>query len=157
DMDLRMSTEEALARHMTEKGVEGIAAFRLIPRSEIRNPERVNSWFHKAGAAGVVVMRLVDLRNESRPSPVLWRSGATCHSLWSYFPSVWGSTFEIVPSRSTTTLVVETTLFDVASSHMLWAGTSESRNPEGTAQTLVKEIVDAAADQMEKDGLIRRK
>jgi hypothetical protein len=156
DMDLRMSTEEALARHMTDKGVEGIAAFRLIPREEIRDPERVKAWFQKAGAAGVVIMRLVDLRNESAPSPFVWQSGAPHNSLWNYYPYVWGSTFDIIPSRSETRIVVETSLYDVANTQLLWAGTSESTNPEG-AQALVKEIVDGAADQMEKDGLIRRK
>jgi hypothetical protein len=156
DMDLRMSTEEELARQLTALGVEGIAAYRLIPREEIRDQERVKGWFQKAGAAAVVVMRLVDLQKESAPSPFVWQSGTPYNSLWSYYPYVWGSTFDIVPGRSETTVVVETLLFDIASSHLLWAGTSETTNPSG-AQALVKALVDAAADQMKKDGLIRGK
>jgi hypothetical protein len=54
------------------------------------------------------------------------------------------------------TVVVETLIFDVATSKLLWAGTSESSNPKG-AQALVKDIVDAAADRMRKDGLIRQR
>ena len=61
DMSLRMSAEEALARDMTSKGVQGVAAYKVIPREEIRDKDTVKKWFERAGAAGVVVMRLVDL------------------------------------------------------------------------------------------------
>jgi hypothetical protein len=37
----------------------------------------------------------------------------------------------------------------------LWAGTSESTNPKG-AQTLVKDIVEAAGAEMKKDGLVSK-
>jgi hypothetical protein len=86
----------------------------------------------------------------------MWSSGTYYDSLWSYYPYAWGSSFAIVPGRTDIRVVVETLLFDVAASRLLWAGTSESTNPQG-AQALVGDIVDAAADQMRKDGLIRRK
>jgi len=156
DLSLRMSAEEALARQLTARGVQGVAAYRLIPREEVRDKERAKAWFEKSGAAGVVIMRLVDLTKETTPSVVVWQSGNYYGSLWSYYPYAWGATFDISPSRTDVTVVIETLVFDVGNSRLLWAGTSESTNPEG-AQKLVEEIVDAAADQMKKDGLIRAK
>jgi hypothetical protein len=156
DMSLRMSAEEALARELTSKGVQGIAAYKVIPREEIRDKDTVKSWFERAGAAGVVILRLVDLSKETSPSVVVWQSGTYYDSLWSYYPYVWGATIDISPSRTDVTVVVETLIFDVATSKLLWAGTSESSNPKG-AQALVKDIVDAAADRMRKDGLIRQR
>jgi hypothetical protein len=156
DMSLRMSAEEALARELTSKGVQGIAAYKVIPREEIRDKDTVKSWFERAGAAGVVILRLVDLSKETSPSAVVWQSGTYYDSLWSYYPYVWGATIDISPSRTDVTVVVETLIFDVATSKLLWAGTSESSNPKG-AQALVKDIVDAAADRMRKDGLIRQR
>jgi len=156
DLSLRMSAEEALARQLIARGVQGVAAYRLIPREEIRDPERVKGWFERAGASGVVIMRLLDLSKETTPSAVLWQSGTYYNSLWSYYPYAWGASFAIVPGRTDIKVVVETLLFDVAAGRLLWAGTSESTNPEG-AQTLVGDIVDAAADQMKKEGLIKRK
>jgi hypothetical protein len=156
DMSLRMSAEEALARELTSKGVQGIAAYKVIPREEIRDKDTVKSWFERAGAAGVVILRLVDLSKETSPSVVVWQSGTYYDSLWSYYPYVWGATIDISPSRTDVTVVVETLIFDVATSQLLWAGTSESSNPKG-AQALVKDIVDAAADRMRKDGLIRQR
>ena len=157
DMQLRMSAEEALAREMTSKGVQGVAAYKVIPREEIRDKDTVKGWFERAGAAGVVILRLVDLSKEKTPSVVVWQSGYY-DSLWSYYPYAWGTTtvIDISPSRTDVTVAVETLIFDVASSKLLWAGTSESSNPKG-AQALVKDIVDAAVDKMTKDGLIRKR
>jgi len=156
DMDLRMSAEEALARELTARGVQGVAAYRLIPREEIKDKDRVRGWFERAGAAGVVVMRLVDLTKETTPSVVVWQSGSYYGSLWDYYPYAWGATFDLSGGRTNVNVVVETLVFDVAKAKLLWAGTSESTNPDG-AQALVKAIVDSAADEMKKDGLIRKK
>lgn len=156
DLSLRMSTEEALARELTAKGAEGVAAYRVIPREEIRDQERAKRWFEKSGAAGVVIMRLVDLSKETIPSSFVWQSGTYYGSLWSYYPYAWGSTFDIVPGRTDTKVVVEMMVFDIAGNRPVWAGTSESVNSKD-AQALVKAIVDGAADQMRKDGLIRGK
>jgi hypothetical protein len=154
DMNLRMSAEEALARELTNRGLEGVAAYRLIPKEEIKDPKLVKAWFQKAGAAGVVMMRLIDLTKEKIPSTVVWQS-ATYYDLWSYYPYSWGAVYEIVPARTEIKFIVETTIFDVAAGHMVWAGTSESTNPKGV-QTLVKDIVEAAGAEMKKDGLVRK-
>ena len=156
DLSLRMSTEEALARALTAKGADGVAAYRVIPREEIRDQERAKRWFEKSGAAGVVIMRLVDLSKETIPSSVVWQSAGYYGSLWSYYPYAWGSTFAIVPGRTDTKVVVEMMVFDIAGNRPVWAGTSASVNPKD-AQALVTAIVDGAAEQMRKDGLIRRK
>ena len=156
DLSLRMSTEEALARELTAKGAQGVAAYRVIPREEIRDKDRARQWFERSGAAGVVMMRLVDLSKETEPSVVVWSSGSYYGSLWSYYPYAWGTTVELGSGRTDTRVVVETMVFDIAGSRLLWAGTSESVNPKD-AQALVTAIVDSAADQMRKDGLIRGK
>jgi hypothetical protein len=155
DFNLRMSTEEAIARAVTARGVDGVAAYRLIPKEEIRNPESVKAWFQRAGASALLVMRLVDLRSKEIPSAVVWSSGAQYTSWGSYYPYAWGQA-TVLSTRTDTTFEVETLLFDVASGHLQWAGTSESANPKD-AQALVAAIVDVAADEIKKDGLIKGK
>jgi len=155
DMNLRMSAEEALARELANRGLQGVAAYRLIPKEEIRDPKLVKAWFERAGAAGVVMMRLIDLSKEKIPSAVVWQSATYYNSLWSYYPYSWGAVYEIVPARTEVKFVVETIIFDVAAGHMVWAGTTESTNPKGV-QTLVKDIVEAAGAEMKKDGLVRK-
>jgi hypothetical protein len=74
--------------------------------------------------------------------------------LWDYYPYAWGASFDLTPGRANVTIVIETIVFDIAGSRMLWAGTSETTNPK-EAQAFVADLVDAAADEMRKDGLIR--
>jgi len=154
DMNLRMSAEEALARELTAKGVQGVAAYKVIPAEEIRDKDRVKAWFERTGAAGVVIMRPVNVSVEEKPSRVMWQSGYQYGTLWNYYPYAWGASIEISPARTNVTIVVETLVFDIAGDRMLWAGTSETTNPK-EAQAFVGKLVDAAANEMRKDGLIR--
>ena len=156
DLSLRMSAEEALARELTARGVEGVAAYRVIPGEEIRNPENAKRWFDKVGAAGVVIMRVVDLSKEKIPSAMVWAGASYYGSLWDYYPYAWGSAIAIGPGRTEIKVLVETLIFDIAGNKLVWAGTSETVNPKD-AQATVKGIVTSAAEQMKKDGLIRKK
>lgn len=156
DMALRQSAEEALARELSAKGVRGVPAYQMIPKEEVRDKDRAKAWFARTDTAGVVIMRLVDISKETRPTVVAWQSAPYYGSLWGYYPYVWGATIDLTPNKTSTTVVVETLVFDVAGNRLLWAGTSETTNPKGGAQAFVKSLVNAAADQMRKDGLIRR-
>ena len=155
DMALRQSTEEALARELTARGVRGIPAYQMIPKEEVRDKDRAKAWFERTDTAGVVIMRLVDISKETRPTVVAWQSAPYYGSLWGYYPYAWGATIDLSPNKTTVRVAVETLVFDVPGNRLLWAGTSETVNPKG-AQALVKSLVNAAADQMRKDGLIRK-
>jgi hypothetical protein len=154
DLSLRMSAEEALARELTARGAQGVAAYRVIPREEIRNVDSAKRWFEQSGAAGVVVMRVVDLSKEKIPTAVVW-AGATYGSFWNYYPYAWGSAIAIGPGRTETRVVVETLIFDIPGNRLLWGGTSETVDPKD-AQATVKGIVVSAVERMKKDGLIRK-
>ena len=154
DLALRQSAEEALARELTARGVRGVPAYQAIPKEEVRDKDKAKAWFERTRTDGVVIMRLVDIGKETRPTVIAWQ-GANYGSLWSYYPYAWGATIDLTPNKTTVTVVVETLVFDVPGNRLLWAGTSESTNPKG-AQELVKSLVNAAAEQMRKDGLIKR-
>jgi hypothetical protein len=155
DLNLRMSSEEELARALTSKGLKGVSAFTVIPREEIHDKDRAQAWFQRIGAAAVVIMRLVDVAKETTPSVVVWSSAPYYSTLDAYYPYAWGATFNLGGGRTDITVAIETLVYDVATAKMLWAGTSESTNPKD-AQALVKSIVDAAADRIKKDGLAKR-
>ncbi len=155
DMALRQSTEEELARQLTSRGVRGVPAYQAIPKEEVRDKDKAKAWFERTKTDGVVIMRLVDLSKETRPTVVAWESNAYYGSLWGYYPYAWGATIDLSPNKTTVSVIVETLVFDVPGNRLLWAGTSETTNPKG-AQELVKKLVNAAAEQMRKDGLIRK-
>jgi hypothetical protein len=154
DDSLRMSAEEALAGELSRRGLQGEAAYRLIPKEELRDPQRAKGWFDRAAAAGAVAMRLVDVEKEVSAPDVIWTSG-TYSSFWNYYPYGWSNTFAIVPGRNETRIKVETLIYDLLGNRLIWAATSEMTNPKDV-RGVVKDIVDATADEMRKRGLTRR-
>jgi hypothetical protein len=152
DMSLRMSTEEAMSQQLTKHGVKGLAAYRVIPAPELKDPQKAKGWIQKAGATGVVVMRLVDIKQESAAPPVVWNT-YPYNSFWDYYPYGWNSQIIIINAPDDTKVTVETVIYDLSKDRLLWSGTSESTNPKG-ARSLVQGIVDATADEMKKQGLV---
>ncbi len=154
DDSLRMSAEEALAGELSKRGLQGEAAYRLVPKEELRDPQRAKGWFDRAAAAGVVALRLVDVDKEVSAPEVIWTSGPY-PSFWNYYPYGWGNTFAIIPGRNDTKIKVETLIYDLPGDRLIWAATSEMTNPKDV-RGVVNDIVEATADEMRKRGLTRR-
>jgi hypothetical protein len=149
DLALRMSAEEALVRELAARGVQGVAAYRLIPREEIGDPARAKIWFEQAGIEGVVALRIVGTARERRYTPITWTT-MPYSSLWGYYPYGWTDVY--VPSGVDTILSVETLIFSVPRDMLLWAGVSETKNPK-TIAAFMKDLVAEAAKEMRKQGL----
>jgi hypothetical protein len=73
--------------------------------------------------------------------------------LWGYYGYGWGMAYDPGYVRQDQLVDVETGVYDVKSQKLLWAGTTESMNPNDVRRT-VDEIVDAVAAEMRKEGLI---
>jgi hypothetical protein len=148
DLSLRMSAEEALARELSSRGIQGVAAYRSIPTEELKDVNRAKAWFQREATAGVVTLRPVSMTKEERPTVVAWTS-PSYSTLWGYYPYSWGAVYAIGPRGTDTTVVVESLIFDVSSGNLVWGGVSEAVNPK-TLQTLVADIVKEAAEKIEK-------
>ena len=155
DDSLRVSGEEALAGQLTERGLVGAPAYRLIPKEEVKDVEKAKPWFERAGAEGVVAMRLVDARQERTYTPDYWTS-PYYGSLWGYYGYGWGSMY--VPGHVDVDAIVsvETLIFSVPQNRLLWAGVSESRNPKD-ARRLIADLVTATVKELRKQGLTQGK
>jgi hypothetical protein len=152
DQNLEISAEEALARELTARGVEGVPAYRLIPREELRDKDKAKGWFTRAAVAGVVAMRLVGAQKETTYTPDMWAS-PYYGSLWGYYGYGWGTVYIPGSAREDTVVTIETVVFDVPSDKLRWAGVSEKTNPKG-AQQVVKDLVKESIKEMGKVGLV---
>jgi hypothetical protein len=154
DDSLRVSGEEALARELTERGAQGVAAYRLIPKEEIRNPEKAKGWFEQAGVQGVVVMRVVSADKERTYTQGTWVS-PYYGTLWGYYGYGWGTMYIPGSSREDLILVVETLIYSVPRNMLLWAGVSETKNPR-QLQKVIEDLVESATKEMKKQGLVSK-
>jgi hypothetical protein len=153
DESLRMSSEEALVRELTARGLQGVAAYRLVPREELRNAERARPWFERASIEGVVALRPIEVETKKTYTPDLW---ATPYygTLWGYYGYGWGNVAGPGSVSHHTVLTVETLIYSVPRDRLLWAGVSETKSPS-SVQKVVAELVKSAARELKKQGLIR--
>jgi hypothetical protein len=149
---LQMSGEEALVRELTARGVTGTATYRFVPREELKSAEQAKGWFERSKVEGVVVLRPLRRETDREYSPVIWSSGYY-PSFWGYYGYGWSNVYVIPTSRETTTITVETLIYDLTRDRLVWAATSETRDPK-SLQDFVKDLVNAAVKEMKKMKLV---
>ena len=49
DQSLQISGEEALAKELNARKVNGVTTYRIMPREEMMSAERAKPWFERAG------------------------------------------------------------------------------------------------------------
>jgi len=152
DQAVEMSGEEALAQQLTARNVNGIAAYRFVPREELRSAEKAHAWFDRTGVQGVVALRPVSQQTETTYSPVVWSSGYY-QSFWGYYPYGWTNVYVARASGQSTTVVVETLVYDLTRDRLVWAATSATKDAKNL-QEFVKDLVDATVDEMKKMKLV---
>jgi hypothetical protein len=156
DQNLRVAGEEALVRELAALGLaRGVASYRMIPREELRDPDKAKGWYERAGVEGIVSMRLVSADVRKTWTPSMWVS-ANYSTLWGYYPYGWGSAYAIGSghTREDTLAVIETLVFSVPADKLLWAGVTETTNPKDAA-TVIGDVVEATVKEMTKQGLLR--
>jgi hypothetical protein len=149
DDSLRVSGEEALSHELTARGMQGVAAYRMIPKEELQNPDKAKGWFERAAVEGVVVVRPVSAEKErTYTEPTVW-AAPYYGSLWGYYGYGWGAMYSPGSVREDTVIVVETLIFSVPMNKLLWAAASETRNPK-TLQKFVTDLVKETAKEISK-------
>ena len=154
DQNLQVSGEEALVRELVAIGLtDAVAAYRMIPRELLRDPEAAKPWFERAGIEGVIALRLVKAENERTYTPAYW--GSPYYStLWGYYGYGWGAVYEPGYMREDMVVVIENLIFSVPQNKLLWAAVSERTNPK-SANAIVKDLVKATIKEMQKERLVR--
>jgi len=148
DMSLRMAAEEALTRELSSRGMQGVAAYRVIPREALKDAARAKDWFAKEAVEGVVTLRPVSQTKEKRYGPDIWAS-PTYSTLWGYYPYGWTTVYVAGPPRIDTVIVVESLIYKVSTGKLVWGGVAEATNPD-SLQALVADIVKEAAEKIRK-------
>ena len=156
DENLRVSGEEALVRELAAIGLtQGVASYRIVPKEELRDPEKAKGWYERSGVEGVVAMRLVSAGTRTTWTPSVWTS-PYYSSFWGYYGYGWGSVYDPGYTWTDTVVVIETLVFSVPQNKLLWAGVTESTNPKDAGK-LIKEVVTGTVKEMTKQGLVRKK
>jgi hypothetical protein len=148
DHSLRMSAEEAMSRELTSRGAQGIAAYRLVPREELKDAEKARGWFERNGVEGVVVLRPVSAEKERTYTPYIWTQ-PYYGTLWGYYGYGWSGLYDPGSFREDTIVTVETMIYSVPQNKLLWAAVSQTKNPK-ELQKFISELAVATVKEFKK-------
>ncbi len=149
----RRKAEDALARELTARGAQGLAAYTLVSLEQLKDQTGARARLRDAGCAGALVMRVTAREQQISSYPGVY-SGARYSSFSGYSGWGWGMAYDTSYLRTDTVLSIETLVYSLEEDKLLWAGTSEILEPSNIEERVV-ELATAAADEMRKEGLIR--
>jgi len=156
DTAVRRGAEHALANELTKRGCVGIPAYAAIPDEVIKDKDKAKAWFEKQGVAGVVVMQVTRQEKELTASGPIY-AGPTYGGFYGgWYGWGWGAAYSPGNIRTDTQVFVETLVYSLKQDKLVWAGQSQTTNPEKVHE-FIAELVDEAVVAMKKAGLIRKK
>ena len=150
----RVDAENALARELSARGMQGVAAHTILPMATTApmTRERAVALLQQAGVAGAVVLKLVD--TEKKTVKTEWASGDFQGALAreNYYGPIGleGDGY----GRRITTITIETTLFSLEPYALLWAGQSRSVDP-AKIDAFIPQFAGSVADQLRQEGLVK--
>ena len=131
---LRRTFEDEIVKELKAVGVEAVASYNYIPDDGKADEARVNAAVKDAGAQGVLITRFVrvDVNTQVTPAyPPMWGMG-----YYGGYAGAWGGYYDPPMVTQTDTLVLETSLYGVDESHLLWSGTTQTFAPSNLKQEM---------------------
>jgi hypothetical protein len=154
DDSLRVAGEEALVRELTARRINAVPSYRMMPKELAQDPAQAKIWYEKAGVGGVVAFRVVSDDRRKTIVPSTWMTGYYT-TFWGYYGYSYSAVFSPGHTRDERIVSLETLIFDVPKNTLVWAGLSVTENPKD-GQKVVTEVVKEAANEMRKQGLLRK-
>lgn len=153
---MRRAAEDRLASEISSRGAQGIAMYRLVLETGMPSDEpKVRAMLESQHIAGVVVMRPISIETEWVATPSTY--GDPYHSgYWGgYYGYGWGHPYGDVEVHANKIVSIETLLYSLPQNKLLWGGQSKTTNPQNV-DDLVAEVAEAAARELEYDGVIAK-
>ncbi|MCC6334843.1 MAG: hypothetical protein IT380_12765 [Myxococcales bacterium] len=137
---LRRTAEDELVRLLAD----GTQAYRLFNDNEVKDRELVKQRLTEQGFKYVVVMKVEGVSQETQArlpgkDPV-----------WNAYGAMWGDTTVV---SNTTTVEIDTKIYNVEDGKLVWIGTSESVDPSKVEQ-LVDDVAKAVGEKLKADGML---
>ncbi|HEY7575215.1 MAG TPA: hypothetical protein VIB08_08640 [Thermoanaerobaculia bacterium] len=153
NMAMRRAAEDTMAREISSHGAQGVPGYSILPDDMIRDHEKVKVKLEGMGFAGVVVMRVAGKETQVNYVPGTYYGSPYYRTWGGYWGYGWGAAYD--PGYMTVDQVVkiETLVYSLDQGMLVWAGVSRTVSPS-QVDSFISEVCNAAAEQMEKDGLL---
>ena len=154
----RRGMESALVTELNEHGIEGIAAYSVVPADVAEDADKAAPYVKKSGAAYAIVVQITGSSKEITGTPNMMGAG-----MWGAPGGFYGGGFGGrggwgwggggTDIRTDTLVGVQTLLYDLSKNELVWAGQSETMNPS-KAESFMRDLLKAVGDELQKAGLV---
>ncbi len=148
--EVRTKAETALAKELSKRGLEGIAAHTVISADVRNDKDQVLAAIHASGAEALVTVRLVGFQEQNQYVPAVYDRDIDFYGVG------WGVTYASGYFDAYDIFTVETLCYRVADEKLFWTGLSETVNPNDLTD-MVHSLVKEAGKVMTKQGLVKKK
>jgi len=149
----RRTGEDFLSEELRQRGLRPIPSFTLIPTDQVGDREKAAAAIQESGAAALFVLRPIAVNKEQTYVPPTYMGGPYGGGWGPYYGYGWSAAYSPGYVVTDTVVRVETLVFDLRQNKLLWAGTSETTNPE-RLDLFMKDLVKAAGAEMRRVGVI---
>ena len=149
----RRSGEDFLSDELRARGLRPIPSFTLIPTDQVDDRAKASAAIKDSGASAVFVLRPIAVNNEQTYVPPTYMGGGPYGGFGPYYGYGWGAAYSPGYVVTDTIVRVETLVFDLKQNKLVWAGQSETTNPDNLGQ-FMRDLVKAVGADMRKKGLI---
>ena len=156
DASLRRTAEDEICKNVVKTACT--RGYTVLSEAEAGDKEKAIAKIKAGGFDGVVLLRALGgdsgmTRKAGAEQPTYyWR----LYSYYDYWGVSWGVPYLEVNTSYTkaqTYMTLETTIFDLATDKLVWAGSTETKNPD-SARELVKDVTKAVRKDLKAKGLV---
>jgi len=149
----RRSGEDAFAAELSRRGLRVIPAYTVLSVDQAMQKESALQTLRATGAVAAFVVRpLQTTRQATYVPPSYWATGP--YPSWGpYYGYGWGAPYSPGYVVTDTVIRLEVLAYDLRQEKLVWAGQSETANPE-SLDDFVRSVVKAAAREMTRAGVL---
>ena len=149
----RRTGEDLLGEELRQRGLRPIPSFTLIPTDQVDDKEKAAAAIQDSGAVALVAMRPIAVNKQQTFVPPSYTGPGPYGGWGPYYGYGWGAAYSPGYVVTDTIVRVETLVFDLKQNKLIWAGQSETTNPDNLGQ-FMRDLVKAVGADMRKKGLI---
>ena len=159
NMDFRKPAELALARELSNRGINGIPGHTVLPASADEDRETVKMYLKDAGVQGAIILTVQDFKNEVGGSPGQPYSivPTTTLSGFSDYYAQYGFHGSVAPATIGVklNLVIETLIFSLEQDKLLWKAATKNTDVKEIDEAIMK-LVEEVGKQLKKEGMVAK-
>jgi len=149
----RRTGEDLLGEELRQRGLRPIPSFTLIPTDQVDDKEKAAAAIQDSGAVALIAMRPIAVNKQQTFVPPSYTGPGPYGGWGPYYGYGWGAAYSPGYVVTDTIVRVETLVFDLKQNKLVWAGQSETTNPDRLDQ-FMRDLVKAVGDDMRRKGVI---